>query len=194
MADKKNKVEFGISNLYVGEYTEDEDGTVTLGAPYHQYGTTTLSIDPEGDSNEFYADNTKYWNEYMDNGFSGTLTVAKFDDEFKTKFLGFVKMSDGGIAKLKTAIKPKVYIAFQAEGDVKERRSLLLNVTLGGIKREYATVEDKKTPATESVDITVNGSTKLGLTQITYNPEDAGYKNLFTTPTIPTIATGSGGA
>ena len=33
-----NKVEFGISNLYVGTYSVGTTGTVTMGTPYHQAG------------------------------------------------------------------------------------------------------------------------------------------------------------
>ena len=51
MADN-NKVEFGISNLHVGTYT-DTNGVVTLGTPYAQKGAGSLSIEPEGDSNNF---------------------------------------------------------------------------------------------------------------------------------------------
>ena len=38
-----NKVLFGFSDLYVGTYTVAEDGTVTLGTPYHQAGAVGFS-------------------------------------------------------------------------------------------------------------------------------------------------------
>lgn len=37
-----NKVEFGISELHVGTYTES-GGTVTLGTPYAQKGAVSFS-------------------------------------------------------------------------------------------------------------------------------------------------------
>ena len=66
MAADNNKVEFGLSNLYVGTYTVAAGGTVTLGTPYHQAGAVSLSLDAESDSNDFYADNVKYWSGYSD--------------------------------------------------------------------------------------------------------------------------------
>lgn len=187
MADR-NKVEFGISNIYVGTYTVDATtGAVTLGTPYHQAGAVTLSLDPENESNDFYADNVKYWSGYTDNGFTGSLEVAKYDDEFKKQFLGYVELDDGGIAQQKTATKPNVYIAFQSEGDVHARRGILYNVSLGGVSREYATIEESKEPVTESMDITVTGDNATGLTMVGYTPDSDGYATLFTNPPTPQL-------
>lgn len=190
MADT-NKVEFGISNVYVGTYEVAQDGTVTLGTPYHQAGAVTLSLDPENESNDFYADNVKYWSGYTDNGFTGSLEVAKYDDAFKKQFLGYVELDDGGTAQVKTAIKPNVYIAFQSEGDAHSRRGILYNVALGGISREYATIEESKEPVTESMDITVTGDNNTGITFVGYNKDDAGYATLFTNPPVPALPSDS---
>lgn len=187
-----NKVEFGISNLHVGTYSVDSNGTVTLGAPYHQPGAVSLSLDPESDSSDFFADNIKYWSGYSDNGFSGTVKAARFNTEFKTRFLGYAALDGGGIGKVKTAIKPNVYLAFEADGDAEKRRVLLLNATLGEIKREFATIEDKKEPTTEELDVSVIGDNSTGLTIVSYSPSDEGYANLFTSPTVPALAAGSG--
>lgn len=187
-----NKVEFGISNLHVGTYSVSSAGVVSLGTPYHQKGAVSLSLDPESDKSDFFADNIKYWSGYVDNGFSGTVKAARFDTAFKTQFLGYAALSGGAIGKVKTATKPNVYLAFEAEGDAEKRRVLLLNATLGEIKREFATIEDKKEPATEELDINVIGDNSLGLTIVSYAPGDTGYSTLFTEPTMPSIATGSG--
>jgi len=182
-----NKVEFGISNLYVGTYTAATDGTVTLGAPYHQAGAKTLSLEPQTDSNSFYADNILYWSGYTDNGFSGSVEVAKFDADFKTKFLNYQKTADGGLAHIKGATKPNVYIMFQTEGDAESRRVIVYNVAIGGINREYATIEESKEPVTESIDITVVGDSTTGITVASYVPADDGYSTLFTAPPAPKL-------
>ena len=182
-----NKVEFGISNLHIGTYTVGPTGTVTLGTPYAQKGAVSLSIEPQEESSEFFADNTKFWDEFTDQGFTGDLNVAKFDDEFKKKFLGYVELADGGLAKVKTAKRPNVYITFQAEGDVESRRVILYNATLGGIKREYKTIEGQKEPDTESIAVSVTGDNETGITKVGYTPEKTGYATLFTNPPVPTL-------
>ena len=57
------KVQFGISNLHVGTYT-DTNGTVTLGTPYHQKGAVSFSPSEESNQNDFYADDIIYWSGY----------------------------------------------------------------------------------------------------------------------------------
>ena len=186
MADN-NRVEFGISQLHIGTYTVGTGGTVTLGTPYHQIGAVNLSLEPESESNDFYADNIRFWSGFSDNGFSGSIEVAKFDTDFKTQFMGYEEIQGGGIAKVKNATKPNVYIAFQTEGDAEARRVILYNVALGEINREFATIEENKEPVTESVDITVAGDNSVGVTIASYKPTDTNYSTLFTAPTVPTL-------
>ena len=182
-----NKVEFGISNLYVGTYSVDTTGTVTMGTPYHQAGAVSFSPDENSDKTDFYADNVIYWSGYSGGTFEGDLEVAKFDDTFKKNFLGYIqKASDGGLALVKNAVKPNVWIAFQVEGDSESRRCIMYNCSLGGITREYATIEESKEPATETIAVTVAGDNKTGISMVSYNKTTTGYSTLFTNPPAPT--------
>ena len=182
-----NKVEFGISNLYVGTYTVGTTGSVTMGTPYHQAGAISFSPEEQSEANNFYADNVIYWSGYTGGTFEGDLEVAKFDDTFKTQFLGYIqKASDGGLAVVKNATKPKVYIAFQVEGDSESRRVIMYNCSLGGITREYATEEESIEPATETIAVTVAGDNKTGISMVSYNQATSGYSTLFTNPPAPT--------
>ena len=181
-----NKVEFGISNLYVGTYTVATDGTVTMGSPYHQAGAVSFSPDENSDKTDFYADNVIYWSGYSGGTFEGDLEVAKFDDTFKKNFLGYIEKGDGGLAVVKNATKPNVWIAFQVEGDAESRRCIMYNCSLGGITREYATIEESKEPATETIAVTVAGDNATGISMVSYNQTATGYSTLFTNPPAPT--------
>ena len=182
-----NKVEFGISNLHVGTYTV-EDGTVTLGTPYHQEGAVSFSPETQSEQNTFYADNIAYWSGYSGGEIEGDLEVAMFDDAFKTQFLGYRTLTNGGLASVKNPTKPNVYIAFQVEGDAEARRVILYNCALGEITREYATIEESKEPATETIPVTCTGDNATGVTRAVLKPSDTGYATLFTAPTAPAIA------
>ena len=183
-----NKVEFGISNLYVGTYTVGEGGTATLGTPYHQKGAISFSPEENSEQNSFYADNIVYWSGYSGGSIEGDLEVAMFDDEFKTQFLGYRTLTSGGLANVKNATKPNVYVAFQVEGDAESRRVILYNCALGAITREYATIEDTKEPATETLAVTCTGDNLTGVTMAVFKPADQGYATLFTSPTAPAIS------
>lgn len=183
-----NKVEFGISQLHVGTYTVSDQGVVTLGTPYHQPGAVSFSPEEQSESNTFYADNIPYWSGFSGGTFEGDLEVAKFSDEFKTQFLGYRALTNGGLANVKNAIKPSVYIAFQVEGDAESRRVIFYNCALGVITREFATIEDNKEPATETLSVTCTGDNATGVSMASLKPGDTGYATLFTAPTAPELA------
>lgn len=182
-----NKVEFGISQLHVGTYAV-VDGVVTLGTPYHQPGAVSFSPEEQSEENTFYADNTAYWSGYSGGTIEGDLEVAMFDDAFKTQFLGYRTLTNGGLANVKNPTKPNVYIAFQVEGDAESRRVILYNCSLGGITREYNTIEESKEPATETIPVTCTGDNASGVTMAVLKPGDTGYDTIFTAPTAPVIA------
>ena len=182
-----NKVEFGISELHVGTYTVDDQGNVTLGTPYHQPGAVSFSPEESSENNVFYADNIAYWSGYSGGSIEGDLEVAKFSDEFKTQFLGYKALTNGGLANVKNVIKPNVYIAFQVEGDAESRRIILYNCSLGSINREFNTIEENKEPTTETLGVTCTGDNATGVTMAAYRPDDAGYATLFTNPTAPEL-------
>lgn len=182
-----NKVEFGISELHVCTYTVGEGGVVTLGTPYHQPGAVSFSPEEQSENNTFYADNIAYWSGYSGGTFEGDLEVAKFSDEFKTQFLGYKALANGGLANVKNATKPNVAIFFQVEGDSESRRIALYNCSLGVIGREFNTIEDTKEPTTETLGVTCTGDNATGVTMASFKPSDEGYATLFTNPTAPEL-------
>lgn len=186
MANSTNKVEFGISNLYVGTF-EVNNGTVTLGTPYKQEGAVSFSPEEQSEANNFFADNKIYYASYSGGSFEGDLEVAKYDDAFKTRFLGYLELADGGIANIKNAVKPDVYIMFQVEGDKESRRVIMYNCALGGIGREYNTIEEAKEPTTETIPVTVSGDNGTGISMVSYAEGATGYATLFTNPPVPTL-------
>lgn len=183
-----NKVEFGISQLHVGTYTDDGEGTITLGTPYHQKGSVSFSPEASSDQNIFYADNIAYYTTYSGGQMEGDLEVAMFDDTFKKNFLGYAELTDGALAYVKNATKPNVYIAFQVEGDAESRRVILYNCSFGAITREYSTVEEAVEPTTETLPMTATGVNGNGVVMAIYKESDTGYETLFTAPTAPVIA------
>lgn len=180
-----NKVTFGVSNLRVGEYNVDSTGSVTLGTPYALPGTVNISLDADSEESKFYADNVVYWTSYNDNGYTGSIENAVFPDSFKTRFMNYIALADGGIAQVKGQQNKPVYIMFQAEGDAEQRRGIFYNVSLGQIGHEWATTTDTTEPATETLPITVNGDNKTGIIRAAYTNGTAAYTTMFTTPPVP---------
>ena len=186
MADN-NKVLFGFSELHVGTYTTDDENNVTMGTPYHQRGGVGFSPETQSEKYDFYADNMPYFTTYTGGTKEGDLEVAKFDDEFKTRFLGYRRSRSGGLAEVRNASKPNIYAAFQVEGDQGGLRVIMYNGTLGPITRSYSTTEEGIEVATETIPVTFNGA-ENGMIVDTYYPGDPGYDTLFTNPPLPEFA------
>ena len=72
MADT-NKIKYGIRNVTLFPATIAADGSATYGTAIPVPGAVSLSLDQQGETNKFYADNTVYWSGYSDNGLSGDL-------------------------------------------------------------------------------------------------------------------------
>lgn len=186
MSNQPNKVLMGFSDLYVGTF-EIINGAAQMGAPYHQAGAVGFSPEDSAEKNDFYADNLAYYTSYSSGVREGDIVVAMFDDEFKEQFLNYRRLADGGLAQIKNAKTPNVYAAWEVQGDVAPMRVIMYNGSLGSINREYSTLEDTKTPVTESLGSTFVGDPITGITIVTYQQGDAGFDTLFTNPPVPVL-------
>lgn len=186
--EAEDKVLFGFSDLYIGTYTvDDESGVATLGTPYHQTGAVGWSPESQGDSYTFYADNVAYYSSYTTGSYEGDLVVARFDDEFRTQFMGEILLDDGGVAEVKNPVKPSIYMMYESQGDKGPERYIWYNGTLGAINREFATIEDQPEVQTETISLTFNGDNKTGITKAIYGSDRDGFETLFTNPPAPKL-------
>ena len=83
MSAKKNKVKFNICNVHYALITVDEDGEVTFGTPVAMPGAVSLSLEPNGEPSNFYADGYAYYTISNNMGYEGDLEkgIDKNDPE-----------------------------------------------------------------------------------------------------------------
>ena len=185
-----NKVLFGLKNIHFVEYTQDENGAAELGDdPYHLSGAVKMGLDPKTGEVTFRADDIDYYVDYSDNGYDMDLEMAQFPDDFKTRFLNYVPVADGGVAQVKTKKKKKVAIMFEGKGDALHRRGILYNVTLGAVKRDHETTGDTNEPKTATMSCKVSGDPKTGIVKTSFKQGAAGYDDIFTDPPLPELPT-----
>lgn len=153
MADT-NKVKFGISRCYYAVATIAADGSATYATPKAIPGAVSLSLDQQGETNKFYADNIVYYTSVANNGYEGDLEVAKLNDDFLKDILGYTEDANGVL--FENAGAPVVHFAlmFQFEGDAHARRHVLYNCTCNRPSVSGATKEESVEPQTETVTIT----------------------------------------
>ena len=180
MSDK-NKIKFGLSNVHIAKMNIGEDGAITYGTPFKVPGAVNLSLDAEGESEPFYADNMKFWESFANNGYSGELEIAKLPEEFETEILGQTKDSNGAIIEnINDTISPFAFM-YQIEGDQTGTRFCYYNTTVSRPSTEAATTEDTKTPNTDTLSITTSARTDTGdvRSKLPYSEENKEIYNTF---------------
>ena len=191
MPNTPNKIKYGIKNVYYAVATIGSDGTATYSTPVALKGAVSLSMDPQGDTNKFYADNIVYYTSVANNGYEGDLELALIPDKFLTDILGMVKNSDEIIYEDAGAEPVHFALMFQFEGDQKATRHVLYNCTAARPTAAGTTKEDSIEPQTETITITATTIYVAALqkdipkAKTTVDTADATYNAWFSSVYVP---------
>ena len=143
MSAKKNKVKFNICNVHYALITVDEDGDVTFGTPVAMPGAVSLSLEPNGEPSNFYADGYAYHTISNNMGYEGDLELAMVPESFRTDVLK-ESLDDNSVlvesANVETA---NFALLFEFDGDVKKIRHVLYNCSAARPNIESATNEEE---------------------------------------------------
>lgn len=152
------KVKFGLSNVHIAKRNVNESGAVSYETPKALKGAVELTLEPQGEQTEFFADNIKYYVVNTTNGYTGNLTVALVPDWFKKDFLGYIEDTDGNLVET-NKVGGEFGLMFQVETDEGNQKYAIFNCTCGKPTQEYSTVESTNEPKTASLAITMSGDT-----------------------------------
>lgn len=149
----ENKIKYGLKNVYFAVATIASDNSATYSTPVSLPGAVNLSLAPQGDTNDFYADNIKYFTSVANNGYEGDLEVARLTEDFKKKVLGYALDNKGVLLEDANANPIHFALLFQFEGDQNATRHVMYNCVATRANSEGATKGESIEPQTETVTI-----------------------------------------
>lgn len=164
----ENKVNFGISKVYYAVLTEGS--TNSWATPVHVPGAVSITLDDNSSSNPFYADNVTYYRSFANNGYSGTLEMAKISEDMYADIWGMSEHATDKVIYEKTGVQPKAFaLLFAKNGDQQQDLYCLYKVMPTSKPTEgTSTIEDSATPVTQSFNfeatpLITGTTTQIGL-------------------------------
>ena len=194
MAKNRNKVKFGLHNVYwakINEWGTDEYGVKTVPAyktPVRLPGAVSLSLDANGESDNFYADNGVYYVINNNSGYEGDLEIALITTEFATEILGEIMDNNGVLIEKNDCEISEFALFFEFLGDKKHIRHVLYRCSCSRPGTESATTEESTEVKTEKLSFKATAlPAGLVKAKTSENTTDAVYNNWFSQPYNPSI-------
>jgi len=185
-----NKVKFGLKNVHYAVITET-DGGITYGTPKSIPGAVNLTLDAAGESVQFYADDSVYYEENTNDGYTGSLEMALIPDDFRVDVLGDKLDANGALIENKDAKAKHFALLFEFDGDAKKTRHVLYYVLASRPSVSGSTRTNTKEPQTETMNITARPAPDTGDVKAKVNQDDPPYAAFYTAVYLKNAPTNS---
>lgn len=190
MPSTENKVVYGLEKVGFAIATIAADGTATYATPIMNPGARSISLEPQGDLEPWFADNMAYYTVDNFNSYSGDLEVAKFTDDVMAAIWHEAEATNG--VRYEEVGVEAVHFAllFEFKGDKEKVRHVFYNCTGTRPAVSGSTTEDTTEPQTSTTTITATSIHVADLNKDVIKgrckQDDAGYANFYTAVVVPT--------
>lgn len=185
----KNKVKFNICNVHYAPITKGEDGSVSYATPVPMPGAVSISMDPTGEPESFYADGVEYYVINNNQGYDGDLELAMIPESFRTEILKEEQDANNVLVENSQSETGSFALLFEFDGDIKKIRHVLYNCSASRPSIASKTNEDSKEVQTETLTVKArplaNGYVKAKTGDST---SEATYKDWYKTVYEPTAS------
>ena len=188
-----NKVKYNLKNAHYAMLQTSETGEITFGTPVALPGAVSISLDANGEPENFYADGTAYYVINNNMGYDGDLELAMIPEDFRISALNEILDDNKVLIENADSELAAFALLFEFDGDVKHIRHVLYNCTASRPGIEGKTNEDSREVQTETLNIkatplpsgVVKAKTGNETTSTVY---DDWYKSVYT-PTLTGVNT-----
>lgn len=153
MQNKKNKVKYNLKNTHYAMLNISEDGAVSYGTPIPMPGSVSISLDANGEPENFYADGTAYYVINNNMGYDGDLELAMIPESFRKDALREELDSRGVLIENASAELAAFALLFEFDGDQRHIRHVLYNCSASRPGIEGKTNEESREVQTETLTV-----------------------------------------
>lgn len=172
----KNKIKFGLKNVYRARVTVDEDGSVTYGIPARIPGAVTLTLNTNVTSTDIPADDLDaYATLSKDNGYTGSVEFTHLSDEDRVEILGN-SIDENGVLIENEGDRPNEQVLlFEIDGDAAKKRHALYNVLM---TKPSVNAKTGKEPQSDTLDLRARPAVDTGNIKASV-PNDEEHKEVY---------------
>lgn len=114
------KVKFNICNVHYAPITVADEGKVSFGTPVAMPGAVSISMDPTGEPESFYADGIEYYVINNNQGYDGDLELAMIPETFRTDILKEEADSNNVLVENANSETGSFALLFEFDGDIRK--------------------------------------------------------------------------
>lgn len=150
----ENKVQFNLKNVHYALLTEG--ATNTWATPVAVPGAVSLTLSAEGGDTNFYADGVTYYRTVQNNGYSGSIEMARIPDAMRVAIFGETLDNTSKVQFEKTGVQPLPFaLLFEIEGDAEHEQFVFYRCIAKRPSVSATTNEDAANVQTQTFDLAV---------------------------------------
>lgn len=145
----ENKVFFNLKNVHLAVKQDGNAWGNVMALP----GAVSINLDPAGELSKFYADGIVYFTQSANNGYTGTLEIARLLDEVRKAIWGAGEDENHVLCETINDTQAHFALMFQIDGDVDNEYYLFYDVSAERPSIASQTTEETIEPRTQSLEM-----------------------------------------